>query len=353
VTAHPLLQLLAAHPDLPADLSTSGLDSGFVETAARHGVPALVRSQLERGKVQLAPEVASSLHQQALYAGAHAQRVKALLLRVLDAFQDAQVQGVPLKGPFLAARLYEDPSHRFTSDVDVLVPEAQLPQAERALVALGLRRAPGAQEVVHRREHHHLTFSQDSSTVELHFGLSRAFETSFDVPALLQEAREARFEGRKVWVFSPEDELLYLAVHATQSALSRLSWLMDLKRLIAKQPPNWSRVLSRARRFNCEVPAYVALAAAHDWLKAEIPDEVLSAFTPPPLRRNALNQVFSQQRVLAEWDPSKTVIPTAGLILASTTWNGATQYALKLGRQALRRKLAAHFTAALPVTWRI
>jgi Uncharacterised nucleotidyltransferase len=59
------------------------------------------------------------------------------LRRVVTALEDAGVPTLPIKGTTLADRVHGDPGLRPTTDVDVLVPRAQIRSAVDALQALG------------------------------------------------------------------------------------------------------------------------------------------------------------------------------------------------------------------------
>ena len=96
-------------------------------------------------------------------------RVKALLLRSLDALAAVGVVPVLLKGYGLGLRLYPEPLQRATTDVDLLVAGAEVEGASGALVGLGLRPL-GEEAAAHARAHeHHLTFTGAAGMVELHF----------------------------------------------------------------------------------------------------------------------------------------------------------------------------------------
>lgn len=63
----------------------------------------------------------------------------ALVTDVAATLQRIGVPVMPIKGALLQHWLYEDPAERPLTDVDVLVPEADFPDAHRALLAAGYR----------------------------------------------------------------------------------------------------------------------------------------------------------------------------------------------------------------------
>jgi hypothetical protein len=133
-----------------------------------------------------------------------------------------------LKGPLFAERYYARPSARATSDVDLLVDPNDLDRASAVLVDAGYVPAEGPEEERFRREHHHLHFTHPHALpLELHFHGYTGFGEILPSPPLL--ARRLPAPGfQAIGVLAPEDELVFLAVHAAMHRFIRLGWLYDL-----------------------------------------------------------------------------------------------------------------------------
>jgi len=140
---------------------------------------------------------------------------------VLRAFRESNVRAVLLKGPFLAERLYGSAALRVSRDLDLLVNKADLPRAEAALSAAGF--APGMPDDYHR------PWRRQSTTVELHRDVENPLAFNFHVEGALQRAQSAAFQGEPCWQFAPEDELLFLCLHAVRHRFERLSLILDLQ----------------------------------------------------------------------------------------------------------------------------
>jgi hypothetical protein len=68
-------------------------------------------------------------------------------------------------------------------------------------------------------------------------------------------------------VLAPEDEFLYLAVHAASHRFQRLGWLYDLKLLLIRHPDlPWERIASRAKADGLSAVASFTYALLSDWL---------------------------------------------------------------------------------------
>jgi hypothetical protein len=104
-----------------------------------------------------------------LVALAHALAVDATAAEVIGALRDAGVAPVLLKGPVLAAWLYDVSDPRPYVDADLLISPSQQPDAERVLNALGFTRIVRSWETERRVEHDsQWERSGDVGTIDLH-----------------------------------------------------------------------------------------------------------------------------------------------------------------------------------------
>jgi hypothetical protein len=147
---------------------------------------------------------------------------------VLRAFDRSDILAIPLKGPFLAERLYGSAALRVSRDLDVLVPKANLPRAEAVLAANGF--VPGTSDDYHR------PWRRQGITLELHHDVENPLAFNFDAEGALRRARPAVFQGERCWQLAPEDELLFLCLHAARHRYERLSLVLDLQLAFERLP---------------------------------------------------------------------------------------------------------------------
>jgi len=156
-------------------------------------------------------------------------QVVAVEREVLAAFP-ADMRVVLLKGPALSERLYGDPFRRASRDLDLLLAGADLDRCADVLRGLGFEIEAAESEAYHREHHHHLTFVRmGAPPIELHFRLITGFGTAISGEEFL--ARSLAYRSESVRILAPEDEFLYLGVHAAQHQCGRLIWLEDVRRL--------------------------------------------------------------------------------------------------------------------------
>ncbi len=216
--------------------------------AERHGIAECLREALAARGANLPPSLAEDLGTRGAARSLDHEAHLALLRKIDDVLSGARLSAVALKGPLLAERLYPTPWARATSDVDLLVAERDLEAAIAALARVGYEASRAPEEARFRREHHHLHLHHPHALpLELHFHAYRGFGRTLRSEPLL--ARASAFPAlRAIRVLAPDDELVYLAVHAAAHRFVRLGWLFDLDLLLQKlDDEGKQRALGRAR----------------------------------------------------------------------------------------------------------
>jgi hypothetical protein len=162
---------VAARPRLVQLLR--GLDSrAYTAVLAERGLLTLLGSRA----IELAPEAADDVLRSRVEAARREARLRALRLdvtlrRIVDALEECGIPTLPLKGTTLADRVHGDTGLRPTTDVDVLVPRAQIRSAVETLRALGYPTPEDPAWTEGLPEMHYTFTSEDAAAprVELHW----------------------------------------------------------------------------------------------------------------------------------------------------------------------------------------
>ena len=228
----PLLELLRGKSfDAPVDEAALG---ALLALAEEEGVLALATAHLRGLRLTLPPAVADSLLRIERDSAIAAFFFSAQLEALLRAFRQRGIEVVPLKGPCLAERLYGSAALRSCRDLDLLVRRADLAQAEALLREIDF--LPDEADDYHRQ------WIRGTLTVELHHDVENPLTFDFHVDQAFQRALPATFQGEPIRQFVPEDELLYLCLHAAHHRYERLSLVLDLERALesfAPPPGGW------------------------------------------------------------------------------------------------------------------
>lgn len=186
---------------------------------AEHVLPWAV-ARLRSRQTPLTPALAHRLKQIERDAAFAAFYWSEELKGILSALDQQDIVVVPLKGPFLAERLYGSPPLRVSYDLDLLVSKSNLIRAEGVLAALGF--IPATPDDYHRQWH------RKGTVVELHHDVDNPLAFNFHVESALRQVQLSSFQGQRCWQLDPADELLFLCLHAVRHRFERLSLIVDL-----------------------------------------------------------------------------------------------------------------------------
>jgi hypothetical protein len=263
-----LRPLLARDPSTFAGLSPPARDA-LLTRAAAHGLLPAVAACLPQDDATLRARF------ERLAAAAHLQdaRNRAVLEETLGALDRVGIVPIALKGPVLADRLHAEPGLRASTDLDLLVREADLERAIAALLPLGFQRSAPLLEAYQRRRHHHLQLHRaPGPDIELHFRAHSSFGSFPEEEPWARAVPHRTTRGTAVLTLSPEDELVYLAVHAAGHLLQRGGWILDVWLLLERHPTlDWETMAGRAAAFGCRRALAYALLAMRA-LGAPVPD---------------------------------------------------------------------------------
>jgi len=161
------------------------------------------------------------------------------LTRILGHFEKARVRAVAYKGPVLAESAYGDLGLRSFSDLDLLVPPADVTKAKQTLSELGYHPSQEWAPVVEHfflRTGYERAFdsSAGKNLLELQWSLLPHFyavnfeSADFTVDHLMARAKPFEVCGREMLCLAPEDSLLALCLHAAKHLWTRLIWVVDI-----------------------------------------------------------------------------------------------------------------------------
>jgi len=188
------------------------------------------------------------------------------------------VEAIPLKGLYLAHRLYPSPALRDMGDVDLLVRRREVPAADGTLRALGYvpdrgaaRAAAGGGEFLNSV----LYAREGSFPVHLHWDLANAslphFMVRIDAEEVWREARGGEMARHHL--------VVTLCEHALKHSFEALVYLTDIE--LASRGVDWGLAAEVSRRWGLERPVRWALVLLRDLMEVESPGLGRLAAGPP------------------------------------------------------------------------
>ena len=260
------------------------LDWAVVLDLARyHGVGPLLYQNLSTLCSDLVPAESLTQLRQRTQAGALLNRLLTQELVVLcEAFAAHGVPVIPIKGATLAASAYGDLTLRDFSDLDLLIPERSIAEAQTILLAQGYeRKNPSTEpaEADHEEGPYHVFIKKRTLfRVDLQWVMAhQCFMFQLDRPEFWQRRRPVALTNKTVQGLAPEDLLIVLCVHGSKHAWGALKWVCDVAELLRSyQHLNWDQIFLSASTWRCRRLVYMGLSLAHLLLDAPLPEAVLA-----------------------------------------------------------------------------
>jgi hypothetical protein len=168
----------------------------------------------------------------------------AALKQIFLSLNAGGIRAVVIQGAALLVDLYEDPGLRPLSDIDLWVLPEELERASAALHKLGFGSTALYPRLLRKGD---LLIDLRTQLMGAERIPARRFLLTIDQQSIFENCRRLAYEGCGMRVLSPQDQALYLTMHAVKHNLERLVWLADLRRLAAGwTPSDWDALGKRA-----------------------------------------------------------------------------------------------------------
>jgi hypothetical protein len=206
------------------------------------------------------------------------------LLRLLDAFKERGIRAIPYKGPVLAAQAYGDFTAREFEDLDLILPQRDMPPANEVILGFGYKPkfdwmlSRGAEAALVPGEYNYRDVPRNAM-IELHTEKTlRHFPAPPDIDSFLAKLVPVRIAERDVMTFAAEELLTMLCVHGSKDFWERLSWIADVSQLVQSQASfDWPRAWQFAESQCATRMVRVGLALAVALFEPPLPPDVLAA----------------------------------------------------------------------------
>ena len=304
-----LRQALAQTPVPPPAGISPAAWAAFIEAARWHRMGPLLHVRLAPVAAALPTTLTDALQaeyrQHALWGVALATAAG----QVLSTLTAADIEPAVLKGMAMGEVLYHNLALRPTTDLDLLVPHADVSKVKAALLALGFEdQGLAAEEQPHLRGevalHASLLAGELRFGVDVHWRLAQHPAVMFHLAAedWLPRSVPATIAGVPVRVLCPADALLHAAIHLFWHHLGtwHLVWLSDVDLLLRNHGAawDWSALAARAQALRTLLPLQATLRLAHTWFDTPLPDgalAALAALSPAPEEAAAFRDLDRQR----------------------------------------------------------
>lgn len=224
----------------------------FLKLTRHHRVYPLIYlklKEIEQGLIY--PSILQALHSDYIRNTFQMLHLSGEMERVCRAFNENGICSIMLKGPVLAEYLYGDISLRTSKDLDILVSTDDIEKTEEILFRLGYEIKSDFPRILSDwkwREHHINYFHpQNKIEIELHWRLELGSGHEPLFHHLWERKSRSSLTSEPIYFLGEEDLFLYLTSHGARHAWFRLRWLVDIDRLVRKEP-KWEEVCSLQKK---------------------------------------------------------------------------------------------------------
>lgn len=236
--------------------------------------------------------------------------------------------GVPwviVKGPAVAATLYERPEIRAAGDIDVLIAPSDFPAAVERLEAAGHPVDDANWQLVRELTAGQLHMVLPNGTfLDLHwhllFDAAERARYPLSTTELLARRRKVSIAGVELATLDEVDTVIHLCYHAANEGADRLCWLTDVTRGAGVAALDWDALVARTVRWRMQLPVGTVLQRARQQLGAPVPASVTERLMPATWR--AMMTVADRAFPVAR--RARTVGNPASLLVKSAAVSGAS-----------------------------
>ncbi len=290
----PVLLRVLRDPHAVSGLDGAGWDLLLRQTLGAEMSAILLALLEDAGMLErVPPDVRTHLEWARTAGTRHAQAVRYEVMQIGRALAGLGLPLILLKGSAYAMAGLEAGRGRMFSDIDILVPKAQLGEVEAALMLHGWASThQDAYDQRYYREWMHelppMEHLRRGNVIDVHHAILPETAAVRPDPVKLRAAAVALPAAPgmpPLHVLAPHDMLLHCAVHLfSEGEFSHGTRnLFDLHRLLlefGRQDGFWAGLPARARELELGRPLFYALRYCRRLLGTPVPDAVLSAVAP-------------------------------------------------------------------------
>ncbi len=288
MTLTPLVLQAYRRPDTLPALSLADWDLLLRQSVAGYVLAGLLAVVEEQGQLeQLPAEVREHLEWARTLAQRHHQGVRYEVAMIARALAACGLPLILLKGAAYTMAGLPPARGRLYSDVDIIVPEASLPDVEAALMMHGWAAThhDAYDQRYYRAWMHELPPMQHvlrHTVIDVHHAILPRTARARPDPDKLRAAAVPIAGSDGLYTFAPADLVLHSAVHLFYDGELEhgLRDLVDIHRLLlhfGSQPGFWPALTARALELDLARPLFYALRYAGELLHTPIPAEAVQA----------------------------------------------------------------------------
>lgn len=245
--------------------------------------------------------------------------IKKTLDDIVNLFSTQGIPLISLKGIFMWDVIYGDITFRNLSDIDILVKQADLAQAERLLHCNGyIKTRQHVGEISYLKDAPSVQEPFKKILIEIHYALNLPAPLSIPPDFLWHKPIIKYSGGLRMMYPSLENSLIYAALHFFHhfsEAFAGLPWprlkfILDIHEIISRKQAeiDWGYILQFSKTYRARYALYLSLLFSKIYFNTPVPAAVIDKIKPSFIRRVILSifaktYIFIQDKTISSRHP--------------------------------------------------
>lgn len=282
------------------DILDNGLNWPYIlQESIKEGIPCLLYNNLSEFKNSVPENILGCLSD--IYYKNTYRNVKIyeLLKFILSSFAKENLATIPLKGIFLAEKVYGNIALRTMADVDLLIKKEDLPRVDKLLESLNYR-TPIHKDVFYPAiEKSYLNSAiyfktnkgretKDTIPLHIHWHVvnmilpTYLYAKNIKMVSLWEYAAPTKLGGADTLGLAPHHLVIYLAQHALKHSFEHLVLFSDMDAVIKRYANqiDWDNFIKDTIEWGTEKQVFYSLYFTNYYLETKLPDYLLSKLKP-------------------------------------------------------------------------
>lgn len=218
------------------------------------------------------------------------------ILKIIKIFEKHSICVIPYKGPVTAIHAYGHLGLREFDDLDLYINKNDVLTVKKILQSEGYEtklHLDNSQEVEYLKLQSDYIFinNENDFPLEIHWnvaGFYFTFPNEHYFPFNPANLNFLHLNHQQVKIFSDEDQILILSIHAAGHLWSRLSWICDINELIrCSNDLDWNKIILKAKYLSVERILYVNLYLIGELFDLDVPSWIRENM----LKDNAIEKI--------------------------------------------------------------
>lgn len=255
----------------------------FISLAYSHGVFPLVYQTLKSYNNHISALVLTNMKKVNMDIVKLNMMMTSELIKVIRCLKINNISVICFKGPTLSKMLYGNITLRQYCDLDILIYKNDFDTAAGLLREFDYKSkldySISKEKIKELLPDHMFINNKNGVIIELHNKLfSSSFPIKIDNDIFFQNKTSIQLENEKVNIFLNEYLFIYLCLHGAKHLFSRISWVVDIDKLVNTSKLNWTLIDKLIKANNCTTIIYTSLFLSIDLLDTKLPDKIKNKY---------------------------------------------------------------------------